>query len=69
MVLGSTGGYGHDWGLKLTKDGRKLVKEPEVAPFFTGPEGPKQLHRLILEYGPLWQVGSVVWLVDRGRGC
>ena len=52
----AVGGLGHDWGLKLSKDGRRVIKKPEPAPFFDGPEGGKRLHQLLLEYGPIWQV-------------
>eukprot|EP00798_Chlamydomonas_sp_ICE-L_P018318 gene18318-24780_t len=49
------GGFGQNWGLKFTPDGRRLMQRAEVSPFFSGAEGVHKLHRLLLEYGPLWQ--------------
>ena len=34
LVLGSSGGFGHDWGLKITPDGMRLQRAPELAPYF-----------------------------------
>ena len=56
------GGFGHNWGLKLTQDGRRILTKPEPAPFFDGLEGAERLHLMVLEYGPMWQVsGDVMW--------
>ncbi|GAX75359.1 hypothetical protein CEUSTIGMA_g2803.t1 [Chlamydomonas eustigma] len=55
LMIGSTGGVGHNWGLKISKDGHQLISKPEPGPFFDGLEGADRLHCLVLEYGPMWQ--------------
>ena len=53
------------------------MARPEPAPFFDGPEGADRLHRLLLEYGPMWQVqagppggtgGGVLDPIGQARG-
>lgn len=65
-VLGSTGGVGHDWGLKFTLNGRRLEHAPELGPMLrmgTGagsgqvgidPAADRVL-LLLHDYAPLWQ--------------
>ena len=55
LILGSTGGLGHDWGLKSGPDGRKIIQKPEPAPLFQGLDGACRLEKMLLEFGPMWQ--------------
>lgn len=54
LLLGSSGGFGHNWGNKLSENGQTALPWQEDGPQFTGPFGPTLLKRLQLEYGPMW---------------
>jgi hypothetical protein len=54
LLLGSNGGFGHNWGNKLSENGQTVIPLQEDGPQFTGPFGPTLLKRLQVEYGPMW---------------
>ncbi|KAG2448660.1 hypothetical protein HYH02_006017 [Chlamydomonas schloesseri] len=55
LVLGSTGGYGADWGIKYDADGQLVTPKEDRGPLFQGPEGQTALRAAVMEYAPLWQ--------------
>eukprot|EP00198_Chlamydomonas_reinhardtii_P013346 XP_001702683.1 predicted protein [Chlamydomonas reinhardtii] len=60
LVLGGTGGYGADWGIRYDADGQLLTPREDRGPLFQGPEGQAALRAAVLEYAPLWQKGVAV---------
>ncbi|KAG2497986.1 hypothetical protein HYH03_004245 [Edaphochlamys debaryana] len=55
LVLGGTGGYGADWGVRYDADGLLVGAKEDRGPLFQGPDGQAALRAAVLEYAPLWQ--------------
>lgn len=52
------GGYGADWGVRYDSEGQLVAPREDRGPLFQGPEGQQALRAAVLEYAPLWQVGT-----------
>lgn len=59
-VLGSAGGFGHQWGTKLAPDGRTARHMPEYGPYYIGHEGATMLRRLKMEYAASYSAALLI---------